>query len=312
METKAAILFEPVREKPDDPNLWIYVKRENVEDFTYTFRAMYGSEDDMIRQVKKEIDTDRHPEDFWEAPERMLPSSDIWIGYVEYESGYTDYIATWLGDTRRPADGPQWFLLKYLAGGDYDETVLSGTQEEISEKIMEMYAADNPEQFVPPEKPAPVIKDGFIMLETYITQGSADYIAVRMDRLFEEKDADGMTGHERSVSNGHSEEPGDHEHYDIVLAEKETGEGLKKSELDTIYKLLDGDEAIPIEVGGYYTSAMGLISMKTAEHLGYDYDRLIGLVQDLLSSEDEKPEKCRSVYALTHGYGEAKILLYRE
>ena len=53
METKATILFEPVKEKPDDPNLWIYTKRENIKDFTYTFRTMYGSENDIIRQIKK-------------------------------------------------------------------------------------------------------------------------------------------------------------------------------------------------------------------------------------------------------------------
>lgn len=312
METKATILFEPVKEKPDDPNLWIYTKRENIKDFTYTFRTMYGSENDIIRQIKKAIDTDRHPGDLWGSPERMRPSSGIWIGYVDCESGYTDYVATWLGDTQIPADGPQWFLLRYLTGSGYYETVLSGTQEEISEKNMEMYAADNPEQFVPPEKPAPVIKDGFIMLETYIRRGSADYIAVRMDRLFEEKGADSMTGHKKPVPDGRSEGPEDHEHYDVVLAEKETGKGLKKPELDAMYKLLDGDEAIPIEVGGYYTSAMGLISMKTAEHLGYDYDRLIGLVQDLLSPKDEALEKSRNVYTLAHGYGESKILLYRE
>lgn len=61
--------------------------------------------------------------------------------------------------------------------------------------------------------------------------------------------------------------------YGVVLKEKEFCDGLTVNDVNELFNLLDDSKAYPIEIYAkkHECSAMGFISVKGAETIGYDY-----------------------------------------
>lgn len=84
--------------------------------------------------------------------------------------------------------------------------------------------------------------------------------------------------------------------FGISLIEKSDITGLTKSEIDSIYEMLDADEVYPLEISGPQSSAMGFITKKAAEIIDFDYQRsgLNKFVSSIL--DDERKESENGVY----------------
>lgn len=169
--------------------LWMLVKRDDRGNFTYTFRKLYGETIEVMEQAaelqKKDMKQEPSPIERWKRPKEE--GGGTYIGYVDYEDCYVDYVLTRIPKDKRPGknDADVWFVYKYLGGINvYGTDILSGTPGEISEKLIEAYKADC-EFFTDRPLPAPgtVMPDEggtVLVLETSVHTGTADYIAVRL------------------------------------------------------------------------------------------------------------------------------------
>ena len=85
--------------------------------------------------------------------------------------------------------------------------------------------------------------------------------------------------------------------YDVVLLEKEFTDGLTIHEVISLMNKINYGEAYPVEFESRYheCSAMGFISPKAAEKLGYDYNTsgfhdFIALILDDVNNETSNHE----------------------
>ena len=60
--------------------------------------------------------------------------------------------------------------------------------------------------------------------------------------------------------------------FGVALKQKPLDEGLTKSEINDLFDMLKGVNAIPVEIQGENASAMGFINLTDAEFLDYKYD----------------------------------------
>ncbi len=97
--------------------------------------------------------------------------------------------------------------------------------------------------------------------------------------------------------------------YNIVLKEKPFDEGLTKEEVVDLFDMLSGPEAIPVEIQGESSSAMGIINLTDAEYMSYDYTALEELVKSILNDMDCESETCK--YEVPNAYGVSTMYLSR-
>lgn len=97
--------------------------------------------------------------------------------------------------------------------------------------------------------------------------------------------------------------------YNIVLKEKPLDEGLNKSEMMSLYDLLSGVNAIPIEIQGEHSAAMGLINLTDAEFMNYDYSELEKVVKEVLNDMNQEKDSC--VYDVKNNCGYSTLYLSR-
>lgn len=105
--------------------------------------------------------------------------------------------------------------------------------------------------------------------------------------------------------------------FGIVLKEKEFFDGLTIKDVNELFPLLDDDHAYPIEIYAkeHECSAMGFISTKCAEVVGYDYTssgalnlhgvKLHDFVASILDDMDNETENHE------YEFGDIKIYLNR-
>lgn len=101
--------------------------------------------------------------------------------------------------------------------------------------------------------------------------------------------------------------------YDIALLEKHDTDGLNGNEINRLYEVLHSsgvEEVYPIEIPAleHESSAMGFISNKAAEKIGYDYKKsglnaFVASIMDDMEKENEKGE---------YLFCDIRILLKRE
>lgn len=97
--------------------------------------------------------------------------------------------------------------------------------------------------------------------------------------------------------------------YNIVLIEKPLDAGITMDEIVQMYKLLSGIEAIPIEIQGEHSAAMGFINLTDAEYMDYDYTSLFELIEGVL--DDIENESQSHTYEVPNKYGVSTIHLTR-
>ena len=97
--------------------------------------------------------------------------------------------------------------------------------------------------------------------------------------------------------------------YNIVLKEKPLDEGLTKEEVMDMFDLLSGAEAIPIEIQGESSSAMGFINLTDAEYMNYDYTALEDYISGILNDMEKEDEDCE--YEIANNHGVSTIYLSR-
>ena len=90
--------------------------------------------------------------------------------------------------------------------------------------------------------------------------------------------------------------------FNIVLKEKPHDEGLTKAEVMDLYDMLSGVEAIPIEIQGEYSTAMGFINLTDAEFMNYDYSNLESYIQEILNDMEKENEDCEYQIDTNCGY----------
>lgn len=80
--------------------------------------------------------------------------------------------------------------------------------------------------------------------------------------------------------------------FGISLIEKPDVYGLIKSEIISMYDILDADEVYPLEISGSQSSAMGFITKKAAEVIDYDYANsgLNEFIASILNDIDKESE----------------------
>lgn len=98
-------------------------------------------------------------------------------------------------------------------------------------------------------------------------------------------------------------------YYNVALMEKQLDEGLSLPETVKLFRMLSGAEAIPIEIQGESSVAMGFINLTDAEFMSYDYSGLEGTVKDVLNdAENEDPD---GEYEVANGSGVTTVKIIR-
>ena len=97
--------------------------------------------------------------------------------------------------------------------------------------------------------------------------------------------------------------------YNIVLMEKPLDEGCSKDEYVAMLDLLSGPEAIPLDVEGECSAAMGFINLLDAEWMDFELDPLKKFIKTILDDVDaESPD---GTYEFPNRNGVSSILLTR-
>lgn len=89
--------------------------------------------------------------------------------------------------------------------------------------------------------------------------------------------------------------------YNIVLKEKPLDAGLTRSELCDLFDMLTGIEAIPIEIQGEFSTAIGFINLYDAELENYDYSALENLIRGILNDMERESKTCEYPWNTEHG-----------
>ena len=97
--------------------------------------------------------------------------------------------------------------------------------------------------------------------------------------------------------------------YSIVLKEKPLDEGLTKAEIIDLFDMLSGVEAIPIEIQGENSAAMGFINLTDAEFFNFDYARIVNKVTKILN--DMNLENPDGEYEVENNCGYSTMYLSR-
>lgn len=100
--------------------------------------------------------------------------------------------------------------------------------------------------------------------------------------------------------------------FGISLKEKPHDEGLLRAEITDLYDMLSGVDAIPMEVQGEYSSAMGFINLTDAEILDYGYNAgspVYEFVKEIL--DDMRNETPSGEYVFEYHGNEIRIYLSR-
>ncbi len=84
--------------------------------------------------------------------------------------------------------------------------------------------------------------------------------------------------------------------YDIALYEKEGTEGLDQKNVNELFEKLKDSPAYPIDLQAWEheSSAMGFITRKAAEELGYEYEvsGLHDFIADILDDMNKESDTC--------------------
>lgn len=97
--------------------------------------------------------------------------------------------------------------------------------------------------------------------------------------------------------------------YNIALLEKPLDEGLSKSEVMDLFDMLSGAHAIPIEIQGENSAAMGFINLTDAEFMDYKYDELERVVKEILNDMNKENPDCE--YEVNNNCGYSTMYLSR-
>jgi hypothetical protein len=97
--------------------------------------------------------------------------------------------------------------------------------------------------------------------------------------------------------------------YNIALLEKPLDEGLSKSEVMNLFDMLSGVNAIPIEIQGEHSTAMGFINLTDAEFMNYDYTKLEDFVKSVLNDMNNENDNCE--YEVENNCGYSTLYLSR-
>lgn len=97
--------------------------------------------------------------------------------------------------------------------------------------------------------------------------------------------------------------------YNIALLEKPLDEGLSKSEVMDLFDMLSGANAIPIEIQGENSAAMGFINLTDAEFMNYDYTKLENFVKSVLNDMNNENDNCE--YEVENNCGYSTLYLSR-
>lgn len=97
--------------------------------------------------------------------------------------------------------------------------------------------------------------------------------------------------------------------YNIVLKETPLDEGLSLQDITYMYSLLSGINAVPVEIQGEYSTALGFINLTDAEFMNYDYSVLINTITNVLNDMSNESET--NTYHIPNNYGESSVYLYR-
>ena len=82
--------------------------------------------------------------------------------------------------------------------------------------------------------------------------------------------------------------------YDVALIEKQGTCGINKREMTSLFDLIDGEEAYPLEFAAreHESVAIGLIAPDAAEKMDYDYTILEAKIADILDDMELENESC--------------------
>lgn len=97
--------------------------------------------------------------------------------------------------------------------------------------------------------------------------------------------------------------------YGAAFIEKPLDEGLSVEEISNIYEKLSGTSAVPVEIQGDHSSAMGFINLTDAEYMNYDYTALEETVRNILNDMDK--ENKDNTYECPNNHGVTTIWLSR-
>lgn len=97
--------------------------------------------------------------------------------------------------------------------------------------------------------------------------------------------------------------------YNIVLLEKPLDEGLSKEECSIMFDMLSGSTALPIDIQGEFSCAMGFVNRLDAEFMDYDFAELTEFVQNILN--DMNNESKTGEYDVPNNHGTSHMYLSR-
>ncbi len=100
------------------------------------------------------------------------------------------------------------------------------------------------------------------------------------------------------------------EDYGVALLEKPHDEGLSKDDVLFLFNKLSGVNAIPVEIQGENSTAMGFINLTDAEFMDYDYTELEKSVKEILNDMSRENES--SSYECANKHGITTIWLGRQ
>jgi len=88
--------------------------------------------------------------------------------------------------------------------------------------------------------------------------------------------------------------------YGLVLREKDSLDGLTRNDVIDLFDMLNGLEAYPIELEARHNecSAMGFITIESAETLWFDYEKsgLHDFIANILDDLNNENENCEYEY----------------
>jgi len=97
--------------------------------------------------------------------------------------------------------------------------------------------------------------------------------------------------------------------YNIILKQKPLDEGITLAELTEMYGMLSGVDALPLDIQGEHSAAIGIINLFDAELMDYDLSSLERFIKEIL--DDMEKESPDGIYEIDNGHGVSSIHMYR-
>lgn len=88
--------------------------------------------------------------------------------------------------------------------------------------------------------------------------------------------------------------------YSVALKEKPHDDGLTRKEIVELFDQLNGARAIPIEVQGFFSAAMGFVNLTDAELIDYAYlqgSDLYRFIEGILNDQESETETGEYVFS---------------